>query len=144
LLRYLYGLPLCEENESMDAVTLVGMCDAALWFGMPDLCDHGLRKLKELLAELLIPAVATGRWPNCCNGELEPFMKELQDLFKPETANLSDDSCNPMVQMVARVCCTNFAILECDEDFTEFMQDQPQLSWAMLRYAALCKENILH
>jgi hypothetical protein len=65
LLRYMYGLPLCKEDERMSAVDLSDLCDAALDFGVPGLQEHALLKLEELLVGLLdgIAMVPDGsRW----------------------------------------------------------------------------------
>jgi hypothetical protein len=144
LLRYIYGLPLCEENERIDAVTLVGVCEAALDFGMMSLHELGLRELKELLVGLLQYLEVDGR--GHISGDFEPFVKVLRDLFEPEVSNLSDGLELPVVDLVVEVCCTYFTHFAYSKDFEGFWEQQPMLLLAMLRYAA-CRgprDNILN
>jgi hypothetical protein len=123
MLRYLYGLPLCAEGERLSALALRAMCDAAGSFGIPNLRQHALQKLEELLSGHLHlqstkpidgEPLPTGYQDN----NIGPFLFELDSLLTAdEEDSFDDDTYSEEMQVAVKVCCEHLEILR---QFAEF------------------------
>jgi hypothetical protein len=134
LLRYLYGLPLCEANEHLDAYTLGSLCEAAEGFGIDDLLEHALRKLEDLIVGLLDGIAVDGDSSSQTvdlDQRLEPFIKQLRNVLKLEGV----DSDNEVPRITTKVCYTHFTILGRSRDFQKLCNQHPSLLWDMLHYS---------
>jgi hypothetical protein len=145
LLRHIYGLPLCKESDSLDAVILASLCEA-LGFSsdLPDLHDHVLDKLEELLVGLLRGIdVESGPRPRDLDQKLEPFLKQLGNLFKPEHVDekIVDSA---LLEIAAKVCCTHFTILGVSLDFKAFCLKHSKLLWYIMSYSAFHGGDVLN
>jgi hypothetical protein len=150
LLRYIYGLPLCEENEHPEVVILASLCEALSFSDdLPGLHDHVLHKLEELLVGLL-HGIVVGPADVCSrlrdlDQPLEPFPKQLGDLLKPEHVDTKEEgiSDQKLLRMAAKVCCTHFTILGVSPGFRAFCFKHPNLQWSMMYYSALHGGDVL-
>jgi hypothetical protein len=138
MLRYLYGLPLCDEVEHVGALALRAMCDATSGLGIPNLRQHALSKLEELLSGHLqvrgVKPVDGEPLPHGYqDGNIGPFLFELDALLNAEEEDsFDDDTCSGAMEVVVKVCCEHLEILR---QFSEFHDRCPsKLYRSMLFY----------
>ena len=138
MLRYLYGLPLCDEVEHVGALALRAMCDATSGLGIPNLRQHALSKLEELLSGHLqvrgVKPVDGEPLPHGYqDGNIGPFLFELDALLNAEEEDsFDDDTYSEAMQVAVKVCCEHIEILR---QFPEFHDRCPsKLYRSMLFY----------
>ena len=138
VVRYLYGLPLCAEGEHMGASVLKGMCDAAQGFDIPNLHQHALSKLEDLLSgHLRVEGVKPPDQKLLPMGyqdtSIGPFLFELDALLtSDEEEHFDDDTYSEAMQVAVKVCCEHIEILR---QFSEFHDRCPsKLYRSMLFY----------
>jgi hypothetical protein len=138
MLRYLYGLPLCTQGGHLGASALRGMCDAASGFGIPNLRQHALHKLEELLsAHLRVQGVKPADGEplplDYQDANIGPFLFELDALLTTDAEDSFDeDTYSEAMQVAVKVCCEHLEILR---QFSEFHDRCPsKLYRSMLFY----------
>lgn len=138
LLRYLYGLPLCTEDERLGALALKAMCDAAPESEIPHLRQHALHKLEELLGGHLQvngvkPVDGEPLPPGYQDTNMGPFLFELDSLLTAdEDDSFDDDTYSEAMQVAVKVCCEHLEVLR---KFSEFHDRCPsKLYRSMLFY----------
>ena len=99
------------------------MCDASSGFGIPNLRQHALHKLEELLSGLLQvqgvkPVDGEPLSSDYQDSSIGPFLFELDSLLAAdEDDSFDDDTFSEAMQVAVKVCCEHLEILR---QFPEF------------------------
>lgn len=148
VLRYLYGLPLCAEGEHLGALALKAMCDAASGFGIPNLRQHALHKLEELLSgHLQVDSIkpADGQplpW-GYQDASIGPFLFELDALLTAdEEDSFDDDTYSEAMQVAVKVCCEHLEIRRQFSDFHDHCPSKLYRSMLFYHRANGCKLTV--
>ena len=117
------------------------MCDASSGFGIPNLRQHALHKLEELLSGLLqvqgVKPVDSEPFPSDYqDSSIGPFLFELDSLLAAdEDDSFDDDTFSEAMQVAVKVCCEHLEILR---QFPEFHDRCPSKLYRNMLFYHRC------
>ena len=132
----------------MDALALKGMCEAADLFEIPNLRQHALHKLEELLSghlrvEGVKPVDGEPLRTSYQDTSVGPFLFELNALLTADEGKRFDnDTYSEEMQLAVKVCCEHFETLRQLSEFHDRCPSKLYRSMLLYHRSHGCKPTV--